>query len=167
MLALLLLAAALQSMEHHHHEMSPYADRTAQPIKALTQETLDAYRNGTGAGMAVAAELNGYPGPRHILDLASELNLSADQKSRVQAIYDQMHADAVRTGREIIDREKSLDDAFAHGTATDADVKKLTSEIAVLQGKLRYTHLAAHLEAKSLLTAAQIDAYRRARGYAK
>ena len=158
-----------QEMDHsqHHHTMdqSPYVDRKALPIKALTAETLDAYKNGTGAGMAVAAELNGYPGPRHILDMADQLNLNADQKTKVKAIYDHMHDAAVKLGQHIIDREKKLDDAFAHGTVSDAQVQSLTAEIAQLQGTLRYTHLAAHVAAKSLLTADQIKRYNEARGY--
>ena len=171
MIAGCLAAASLnaQEMDHsqHHHTMdqSPYVDRKALPIKALTQETLDAYKNGTGGGMAVAAELNGYPGPRHILDMSDQLNLNADQKAKVQAIYDHMHAAAVKLGQDIIDREKKLDDAFARGSATDAEVQSLTAEIARLQGTLRYTHLAAHVAAKSLLTADQIKRYNEARGY--
>jgi Spy/CpxP family protein refolding chaperone len=167
-------AASAQTMDHskmdhsqHQHTMdqSPYVDRKSLPIKALTPDTLDAYRDGTGGGMAVAAELNGYPGPRHILDLADQLNLDAGQKTKVKAIYDHMHEAAVKIGQDIIDREKKLDDAFSHGTANDAQVRSLTAEIANLQGTLRYTHLAAHVAAKSLLTAEQIKRYNEARGY--
>jgi hypothetical protein len=58
-------------------EKSPYTDRSVLPVKALTQDAMDGYRNGTGIGLAIPAEMNGYPGPRHVLDLADELELTA------------------------------------------------------------------------------------------
>jgi len=41
-------------------------------------------------GLAKAAELNHYPGPRHVLDLASELKLSEEQRLRIEQIYNTM-----------------------------------------------------------------------------
>ena len=35
-------------------------------------------------GLALAGELNGYPGPKHVLELAAELDLSEDQRRAVQ-----------------------------------------------------------------------------------
>jgi Spy/CpxP family protein refolding chaperone len=157
-----------QHATHQHPTgQSPYSGRTSAAIKALTPDQLDAYRNGTGAGMAIPAEMNGYPGPRHILDLADQLKLDADQKAKIGAIFDRMHESAVKLGQSIIDDEKKLDDAFAHGNASDAEVRSLTAEIAHLQGTLRYTHLAAHLAAKSVLSAEQVQLYNEARGYAR
>jgi hypothetical protein len=37
-------------------------------------------------GMAKAAELNGYPGPAHVLSLATQLGLTPDQHQQVTAI---------------------------------------------------------------------------------
>src|SRR5512142_2121509 len=73
---------------------SPYNDRMSLPIKSLTEEQMKAYREGTGMGMAIPAELNGFPGPRHVLDLAGPLSLTAEQRTRVQSAYDAMHAKA-------------------------------------------------------------------------
>ncbi|MDP2956413.1 MAG: hypothetical protein Q8N53_08320 [Longimicrobiales bacterium] len=39
-------------------------------------------------GMARPAELNGFPGPRHVLDLADLLALAPDQRSEVQGIFE-------------------------------------------------------------------------------
>jgi hypothetical protein len=36
-------------------------------------------------GLALPAELNGYPGPIHVLELSDKLGLSAEQKSRIEA----------------------------------------------------------------------------------
>ncbi|HEX9161681.1 MAG TPA: Spy/CpxP family protein refolding chaperone [Thermoanaerobaculia bacterium] len=146
-------------------QKSPYVTNRANDIKALSPETLDAYRNGTGMGMAIPAELNGYPGPRHIIDLAEQLELTADQRKQIQSIYDDMHAGAVRLGREIVDLEQKLDRGFAQKTMTPADLQSLTAGIAARQGELRFTHLKAHLAAKSVLSASQVEKYIALRGY--
>ena len=75
-------------------ERSPYADDfdAEAPIRSLTREEVAQIERGEGAGFASPAELNGVPGPRHVLDLAHELDLSHAQVTQVQAIYDQMQA---------------------------------------------------------------------------
>src|SRR4051812_44950792 len=67
-----------------------YAGQQARSIKALSDEDIAALRNGDGMGMAKAAELNGYPGPRHVLALARELQLTDAQIKQVKEIRDQM-----------------------------------------------------------------------------
>jgi hypothetical protein len=52
----------------HQHQQSPYADLKGREIKALSPEELAQYEAGEGMGLALAAELNRYPGPRHVLD---------------------------------------------------------------------------------------------------
>src|SRR5262249_20157560 len=44
-----------------------YAGRQTRAIKALSEEDIAPLLNGEGMGMAKAAELNGYPGPKHVL----------------------------------------------------------------------------------------------------
>lgn len=146
---------------------SPYAGRTQLPIKALTAETVDAYRQGAGMGLAIAAELNGYPGPRHALDLAEQLQLTPGQRSRLQAIFDPMHTEAVRLGAEIVDLEAKLDTGFSQSKMTEAELAALTRDIADRQGRLRFGHLKAHIATKEVLTPAQIQAYNRLRGYSE
>jgi hypothetical protein len=63
--------------------------------------------------LALAAELNGYPGPLHVLELGDRIALSADQKLRVQRLYEAMKAEAIAAGAKLIEREKALDTAFA------------------------------------------------------
>jgi Spy/CpxP family protein refolding chaperone len=161
--------AAFEDAEHEGHQagkaVSPYTDRARLEIKALTPETIDQYRQGTGMGMAIPAELNGYPGPRHVLDLAEEVDLTPEQRTKIEALHRSMKAEAVRLGEEIIDRETRLDREFASGTISEATLETLTREIAVRQGKLRATHLEAHIATRALLTRAQITAYNKARGY--
>ncbi len=53
---------------------SPYVGREQREIKSLSPGDIQMYLQGHGMGMAKAAELNHYPGPKHVLDLAKELN---------------------------------------------------------------------------------------------
>ena len=152
---------------HHDHAASPYAGKEGAPIKALTADEIQAYREGTGMGLAKPAELNHYPGPRHVLDLAADLNLTKAQAGEVQAIFDRMREKAIRIGGEILENEKSLDSEFAAGAIDETKLRDLTSRIASLQADLRATHLNAHLETRKILTAAQIARYDELRGYAR
>ena len=103
--------------------------------------------------MAKAAELNGYPGPAHVLQLAGQLGLTEAQQRDVQAIFDRMHASAKLIGGELIAREQILDQLFAKGDITPDRLATATAAIAELQGRLRAVHLSAHLGTRTLLTA--------------
>src|SRR5215470_14068846 len=143
----------------------PYAGQQARPIKALSDEEAAALRNGEGIGMAKAAELNGYPGPKHVLDLARRLQLTDAQRRGVQAIFDRMSAAAKPLGGELIAQEQALDQLFAKGDITPDRLTAATAAIAELQGRLRAVHLTAHLETRALLNADQIARYQQLRGY--
>jgi hypothetical protein len=60
---------------------SPYAGMQTRPIKALSAEQVADLKAGRGMGLAMAAELNGYPGPAHVLELADKLDLSDQQRT--------------------------------------------------------------------------------------
>ena len=59
---------------------TPYAGMQTRSIKALSDQQIADLRAGRGMGLALAAELNGYPGPSHVLELADKLDLSPDQR---------------------------------------------------------------------------------------
>lgn len=147
---------------------TPYAGQETRALKALSAAEVKAYLEGQGMGLSKAAELNRYPGPRHVLDFASQLQLSAAQTAATQNIYARMHSEAVRLGAAIVAREQELDRLFAHSAPAklgNSSLEKLSARIAKLQGELRLTHLRAHVETAALLTPAQIDAYDKLRGY--
>jgi hypothetical protein len=144
---------------------SPYADRASLAIRALTPEQIAGYRAGDGMGQALVAELNGYPGPRHVLELADSLALPADRRAAVQAIFDRMHDEAVRLGEAVIAVEAGLDSAFVGRRITQATLEERVTRIATLLGRLRSVHLEAHLAVTALLTPDQIRTYQRLRGY--
>ena len=146
-------------------QKTPYAGQEDRPIKALSDSEIMGYLNGEGMGYAKAAELNRFPGPRHVLDLADSLGLTEPQKNRVRAIYDSMHVHAVTLGSQIVAREAVLDSLFSTGAIDDGRLRSLVAEVARLQGELRATHLGAHLAVTRLLAPEQIRAYERLRGY--
>jgi hypothetical protein len=143
----------------------PYAGQQARPIKALSDEDIAALRKGEGMGMAKAAELNGYPGPAHVLTLVKDLGLTESQLQQVTAIYDRMNAAAKLLGDDLIRHEQTLDQLFATGEITPDRLATATAAIASLQGQLRSVHLAAHLETRALLHPDQIARYQQLRGY--
>src|SRR5947209_48531 len=144
---------------------SPYAGQQTRPIKALSEQDITALPNGEGMGMAKAAELNGYPGPKHVLTLVNELRLTEHQRQQVQAIFDRM-SNAVRPlGAELIGHELLVDRLFAEGDVTPDRLAVETTAIGMLEGSLRSVHLAAHLQTRALLNADQIAIYNGLRGY--
>jgi Spy/CpxP family protein refolding chaperone len=144
---------------------SPYQGEEQRSIKALSADEIQAYLEGRGMGFAKAAELNGYPGPKHVLEHSTELKLTERQVTETKRIFDRMHSEAVGLGRQVVARESALDRLFAGGTPSQSRISKSLSEISTLQGKLRAAHLRAHLEMKAVLTEAQIKEYSRLRGY--
>ena len=144
---------------------SPYAGEQTRAIKALSPEDIAALRNGEGMGMAKAAELNGYPGPAHVLALAAQLGLTENQLQRVTAIFEGMSAAAKPLGSEVIAREQTLDQLFAKGEITRDRLATETAAIGELQGRLRSVHLSAHLETRAVLNPDQIARYEQLRGY--
>jgi Spy/CpxP family protein refolding chaperone len=146
-------------------ETSPYAGMQNRSFKALSEQQIEDLRAGRGMGLAMAAELNSYPGPAHVLELASALNLSEDQRDRTRALFEEMRDTAVPLGNEVLAKEGELDEAFASGRIDDAALRRILGEIGRLQGELRYTHLTFHLAMRGLLSPDQIATYDRLRSY--
>lgn len=155
------------SQAHRGH--SPYAGQQARELTYLAPEDVSALEAGRGTalgGLAKPAELNGYPGPRHALDLADELELTEDQRQRLQALFDQMQTEAQAAGQAFLDVERQIDAAYAQQTVTDEELGRLLERSGELYGRLRYVHLRYHLETRALLSETQIQRYNEIRGYA-
>ena len=92
--ALLLTALAGPASGQHHqqHQHSPYAGFQQREVKALSAEQIADLRAGRGMGLALAGELNGYPGPVHVIELAEPLQLSVAQRQHVQQLFEAMKA---------------------------------------------------------------------------
>ncbi|MGH8569132.1 MAG: Spy/CpxP family protein refolding chaperone, partial [Gammaproteobacteria bacterium] len=138
---------------------SPYVDAQRRDIKALAPEEIEDLAAGHGMGLSMAAELNHYPGPRHVLDSAGGLALTAAQREQAAALYAEVQRDATAIGRAIIADEQALDALFASGAAELGPVDALVARIAERRGALRFVHLAAHVKMRDLLTPQQIARY--------
>jgi Spy/CpxP family protein refolding chaperone len=147
------------------HAQTPYAGMQGRSIKALSDQQIADLNAGRGMGLALAAELNGYPGPSHVLELADKLNLTADQRASMQRLFDAMKDEAMPLGSKLIEQEAELDRQFASRTVTPESLKASTAAVAATQGILRETHLKYHLSTGSILTPAQMTKYAELRGY--
>ena len=147
-------------------QQAPYAGMQTRPIKALSDDQVADLKSGRGMGLALAAELNGYPGPSHVLALAEKLALSADQRTKVQHLFDSMKAEALQVEAKLIEQESELDRLFASRTVTPDSLKGAAAAIALTQGELRETHLKYHLFTVALLNQDKIRRYSELRGYA-
>ena len=158
------------SVEEQSSIHSPYYGQESRGIKALSQKDVEGLLTGAGTpfgGMAKPAELNGYPGPRHVLDAieAGEFNVTPEQKDKIAALFEEMRAQAVQVGEKIVATEQELDDAFSGGTITDDYLQEKTVSSANLYGDLRAVHLQYHLAMMDVLTPEQVLAYNELRGY--
>jgi hypothetical protein len=144
---------------------SPYSGMQTRPIKALSEQQVADLKAGRGMGLALPAELNGYPGPSHLLELSDKLELTAEQKHRIQQLFDSMKAEAVPLGEKLLAEEAALDRAFATRSITFESLKDATEQIGITQAALRNTHLKYHLQTVQILSGDQMHRYSALRGY--
>ncbi len=144
---------------------APYMGFETRDVKTLSPERIEGLKRGAGLGYALAAELNGYPGPLHVLELAEQLGLDADQKSRTQAIFDKMRRETRIAGEALIAAEAHLDRLFALKQITVERVEAQTAVSAAQEARLRAAHLVAHITMMDVLRPEQMESYERLRGY--
>ena len=158
-------AAAQHPGQHPGHAASPYVDEAGRAVKALSPQEVDDLLAGRGMGLARAAELNGYPGPKHVLELADSLALSPDQRAEAERLRAEVETEAQDLGAQVVEMERRLDALFAGGAATPEAVDRMTTHLGALRGRLRAVHLRAHVAMRAALTPEQATAYARLRGY--
>lgn len=145
--------------------LSPYAGQETRTIKSLSEQDIKQLQAGEGWGLAKAAELNGLPGPAHLLQMKDEIKLSQQQIEKLKSVFDTMKNDAIRLGNKLINLEKDLNDAFATQNINRSSLKKKLAEIEKIRKELRFSHLAAHLETPGIISQQQIAEYNKLRGY--
>ena len=163
-LAIFLLATPAMSDDASNH--SPYAGEQAREIASLSDDDLLELAEGGGWGLARAAELNGVPGPAHLLELADEIGLDAGQRAAIVAIRDEMRTQAIAAGERFVAAERALDTAFTGAVPDAATLERLVRDAGIARAQLRLVHLAAHLRTTPLLTDEQVERYGVLRGYA-
>lgn len=161
----LMFIATLAFSESDHFHKSKYVGEEKREIKSLSVNDIKELQNGKGWGLAKAAELNGVPGPVHLLEMKEEIDLSAEQIRAIEDIYVKMKQEAVPLGLELIELERELNNHFANRTITNELLRKILQKIAQVHGKLRYVHLSTHLKTPDILKSEQITLYNKLRGY--
>jgi len=151
--------------ESGHGYKSKYTGQGKRSIKSLSESDIDQLKNGKGWGLAKAAELNGVPGPIHLLQMKSEIALTDEQVEKVEAVYQKMKKSAIALGEKLIVLERELNDHFANRTITDGVLKELLAMIEGTRSELRYAHLSAHLDTPLIVSGKQIRLYNKLRGY--
>ena len=146
-------------------EKSPYAGRETRPLKAIAEADVAGFLEGRGMGLAMPAELNHFPGPRHVLDLAEPLALTAEQKTRAEETFERMRARALPLAKDYVDSERAVEAFFAEPAPDAARLSALVADAGAKLARLREAHLLAHVEMRALLTPAQVARYDDLRGY--
>lgn len=158
-------AAAVAQQHSHSGHGTPHAGLETRTIKSLSDSDIEELRRGGGWGLALAAELNGMPGPVHLLELKYEIPLTPEQVTAIEAIFQQMKADAITAGERLIAAEQAIEDAFRAGNLEKDELRQLIGEAEAARAELRYLHLSRHLDTPPLLSSAQIERYKILRGY--
>jgi Spy/CpxP family protein refolding chaperone len=144
---------------------SAYGELLDTEIRGIDSETIEGYLTGAGIGLALPAELNGYPGPRHVLDLANELALTPEQETQIQALFDSMQPQAIDLGQQILAKEAQLEQAFRENEIDEDYLKATLAETGELKVQLRFVHLRTHLATIEILSKHQVVQYNSLRGY--
>jgi hypothetical protein len=177
-LTLVVLSSVPAAAQHQHGTASepsasapvtasPYTGLQRRAVKALSEQQIEDLKAGRGMGLALAAELNDYPGPVHVLELADHLQLTPDQRTRTRELFEAMQAETIPIGEQILAEEISLDRMFAEKSVTIVSLNAAAVRIGAAQGALRGAHLRYHLAMVDLLTPGQITLYAERRGYAQ
>jgi hypothetical protein len=162
---MVLAVLALMSGMSLAADQSPYAGEELRSIKSMSSEEIESLLSGGGMGFAKLAELNHYPGPKHVLELVDDLDLTPSQVSETEALFEEMRSSAVLLGEELLEAEMALDRDFSQGAINPESLESALLNLGKIRAQLRYVHLEAHLRQKRLLTTEQIAKYDETRGY--
>jgi Spy/CpxP family protein refolding chaperone len=124
-------------------------------LGGVSEQEKEALLKGAGLGAGMIAMMNGYPGPKHVLEMGDELELTAAQRESIGKTYGNVKAESVKLGTELVEKDEALTALFTAGSATTGEVGKLSRDIGELQGRVRAAHLNAHVETFDALTPAQ------------
>ncbi len=125
-------------------------------LSGVSEQEKEMLLKGGGLGAGMIAMTNGYPGPKHVLEMGDDLELTAAQRESIGTIYGKVKAESVKLGTELVEKDEALAALFTTGSVSTKDVEKRSREIGELQGRLRAAHLNAHVQTHAELTPAQL-----------
>ncbi len=159
-------AGPATAQQGHDAGVHQGARQSGGPHKTVQQWMDDFDRviaGGRGAGLAFAADQNGYPGPMHVLELADELALSPEQQAKMRALVEAMFAESKPKSARLLDAERRLRAVFAEGRANETAIRTAVGEVERARSEVRLIHLLTHLKTRDLLTEEQRRLYHEAR----
>jgi Spy/CpxP family protein refolding chaperone len=151
---------------HGHGGASAHQGGGAAPhrqMQAMLQEIDQVIASGRGAGLAFAADQNGYPGPLHVLELKDTLQLTPAQEARIAALQNAMFADARPKSARLLEAEAALRRLFAEGSADETRVRAAVTTVERARAEVRLVHLLTHLQTRDVLTDEQRRLYHQTR----
>ena len=161
---LIFMSTPLTILSSEKH-LSKYAGQETRSIKSLSEEDISDLLNGRGWGLAKSAELNGVPGPLHLLEMKTEIKLTTTQIAQIEEIYKDMKTRAVLLGTRLVEQERGLDQYFLKGNFSNENLKKRLTTIGKTRTDLRFVHLSSHFETVKIVTPQQLEEYNALRGY--
>ena len=144
---------------------TPYSGFDKRQVASFSDAEVAAMLDGRGMGFALSAEINGYPGPAHILELADQLGLTTVQREVIRQRFEFMQVRAREAATRYVAAEKALDQAFRENVMDLVAIKRLTVEADNMRSETRFAHLQAHVEARRILAKDQLERYATLRGY--
>jgi hypothetical protein len=153
--------------DENKNHTSHYVGEKKRDIKSLSTDDIAELKRGGGWGFAKPAELNGVPGPAHLLEMKEEISLSDSQITSIEKIHKKMLSESIPLGKIYINAERTLDQSFVDKTYNKDNLLFQIREIENIRGRLRYVHLSKHLETVNILSDSQISLYNKLRGYSE
>ena len=130
-----------------------------QRMAAYQREIDQVLADGRGAGLAFAADQNGYPGPLHVLELTRELQITVEQEARMRGLFETMRSEARVRAARLAAAETRLARLFADRAADESAVRVAVEDAEAARRDVRLVHLLAHLQTHDVLTEAQRQKY--------
>ena len=148
-----------------HAQHSHYAGMESREIKTLSQEDIEELRRGGGWGLALPAELNGVPGPAHLLELKDKIPLTSDQVELTEKLFAQMKESAIEAGERLIQAEREIEALFSSRSVSEHNLLETLKLAEEARTELRFIHLSQHYQTLQYLSEEQIQTYNELRGY--
>lgn len=115
---------------------TPYAGMEQRAIKSLSAQDIADLRAGRGWGLALPAELNGVPGPAHLLELRDAIGLAPEQVAAIEKIHAQMQAEAQIAGANFIAAEAAIEAGFRKTGLAPEQLRALVDASAAARARL-------------------------------
>jgi hypothetical protein len=140
--------------------------KKSRHVKALSVDQIKQYLQGGSMGYSKPAELNDFPRPERVLELAEPLELTAEQVAATQALLEAHKTQARGVGARLVDAERELEALFRSGRINSAALSSAVRRLVRVEGEYRLVHLEAHRRMHLLLSEEQIRRYAALRGVA-